>query len=155
MVLRSVNGAAVTVIQGYRAPAPIDDGSYSALWRCVYLADGAALDRFHADQRDGQPWRWRVVRIRQCGRVQLCADRQLGGVSGGGANGGTLNNCTLSGNSAYLYGGRGGAITARSTTARSPATRLTATRRRGDCLHAEQLHAHRQLGFRGRRGILE
>ena len=70
LMVRSVNGAAVTVIQ------TVEPGAgalrLSGQRRC---AGG-----FHADQRGvaGRPWRWRVVRIRQCGRVQLCADRQLG-----------------------------------------------------------------------------
>ena len=102
-MVRSVNGAAVTVIQGYRIRTDYGDSAV----RCVYLANGAALGGFHSDQRGSQRrrWRWRVVRIRQCGRVQLCADRQLGWLRGGGANGGTLNNCTLTGNSAAYDGG--------------------------------------------------
>src|SRR5439155_16747763 len=42
IVLRSVNGAAVTVIQGYRNPDPASDNAV----RCVYLANGAALVGF-------------------------------------------------------------------------------------------------------------
>ena len=41
-----------------------------------------------------------VLRIHQRRAVQLRADRQLGNTVGGGAYGGTLNNCTLTGNSA-------------------------------------------------------
>ena len=56
----------------------------------------------------GEPWRWRVVRIRQCGRVRLCAERQLGGgFSGGGAIWWHAEQLHAHGNSAHSTRRRG------------------------------------------------
>ena len=74
-----------------------------AVARCsaVYLTNDAVMVGFtltngfsaRLSRRRG------VLRIHQRRADQLRADRQLGVSDGGGAYGGTLNNCTLTGNS--------------------------------------------------------
>jgi hypothetical protein len=116
IMVRSVNGAAVTVIQGYQDPAPtITDSSV----RCVYLTSGATLVGFTLTH-GGAP-----VLCITSGNDTACTGQTGGGVMsesasavvsncvlignsanyGGGASGGTLYNCTLSGNSTTGDGG--------------------------------------------------
>ncbi len=105
--VRSVNGAAVTVIQGF----PII--SLVAV-RCVYLTNGATLAGFTlangATRFSGDLAR------EQSGGGVLCESTNtmvsycvLAGnsayINGGGAYSGTLNNCALTGNYAYNAGG--------------------------------------------------
>jgi len=87
VTLRSVNGPEFTVVQGCQVPGTTNgDGAI----RCVYLASGAALAGFTltngATQNSGNHY-----------------TNQSGG--GGGAARSTLNNCTLTGNSADYGGG--------------------------------------------------
>jgi hypothetical protein len=94
LVLRSVNGAAVTVIQGLGG-------------RCVYLADGAALVGFTLTGASldyygsgGGVWCQSASAI-----LSNCVLTANSAEHGAGASGGTLYNCTLNGNSATLSGG--------------------------------------------------
>ena len=110
LTVRSVNGPAVTVIQGN---SPIGDGAV----RCVYLANAATMTGFTLtngatrSSGDGDQ--------EQCGAGVWCESTSavlsncvLSGnsayVCGGGAYDGTLNKCTLAGNS-VVYSSGGGA----------------------------------------------
>jgi hypothetical protein len=113
LTVRSVNGPAVTIIQGYQVPTNIWGDSAV---RCVYLKNGMMmLAGFTLTN----------------GATRMTAERSGGGVycdgdgsailtncilsgnsaaySGGGAYYGTLNNCTFSGNSTSTNGAGGGA----------------------------------------------
>ena len=107
VTLRSVNGPAVTMIQGY----PIIGDSAV---RCVYLTNGATLTGFTltngATRSSGDESRERngggswcdstSAMMSNCVLVGNSADS-----SGGGAYSGTLNNCVLADNSASTAGG--------------------------------------------------
>ena len=113
VVVRSVNGPEVTVIQGYQGPGyynGIGDGAI----RCVYLTNDTVLSGFTLtngatrvsgdigrEQSGGGVWCESTTAM-----VMNCT---LAGNSafyyGGGTYGGTLNNCTLTGNSVYEHGG--------------------------------------------------
>lgn len=110
LVLRSVNGPALTVIQGYQVPArPFDPGV-----RCVWLTDGASLVGFTLangtapSSADTEP--------KRCGGGVWCASTaavvsnciltgNYASAYGGGAYYGTLNNCRFEGNTAGYDGG--------------------------------------------------
>jgi hypothetical protein len=85
VVVRSANGPEVTSIQGYQVPGTTNGDDAI---RCVYLANGGSLSGFTltngATRSDGDAYREG---------------------SGGGTYGGTLNNCTLTANSAAELGG--------------------------------------------------
>ncbi len=115
LTLRSVNGPHLTVIQGAKAPGGgIGDGAV----RCVYLANGASLSGFTltngATRRAGVAdvlghelygggvWCESVAEI-----VTNCVIAGNSAYGGGGVIGGTLYNCTLTGNSADTSGGGG------------------------------------------------
>ena len=106
VTIRSVNGPAVTVIQG---AGPIGDSAV----RCVYVGTNAVLSGFtltqgatrssgnsDREQKGGGAW------CETSGALSNCV---LSGNSasyyGGGAYYGMLNHCTLSGNSASVAGG--------------------------------------------------
>ncbi len=112
LIVRSVNGPAVTFIQGYQVPGTTN--GIGAV-RCVYLTNGAALSGFTlthgatlltnsllAERSGGGVWC-----ESDSATVSNCV---LTGNSaswvGGGAYQATLNNCSLSGNAAG-YGGGG------------------------------------------------
>src|SRR5204863_7784570 len=117
IVVRSVNGPAVTVIEGYQDLH--NSGTTDTSVRCVYLTSGATLVGFTLTQ-GGAP----VICITS-GNNTVCTGNFGGGVlsesvsavvsncvlsgnsakCGGGVSGGTLYNCLLSGNSASGEGG--------------------------------------------------
>jgi len=113
IALRSVNGPQFTVIQGYQVPGTTTgDGAI----RCVYLADGASLSGFTLTNGATRVvYDWPTYRESSGGG--LWCESTSAVVSncvlvansaadwGGGAYSGTLNNCTLKGNSARLGGG--------------------------------------------------
>ena len=122
LIVRSINGPAVTVIQGYRDPH--STYGYGGV-RCVYLANGAALEGFTltngAAGYGGGVWcESSSATVSNCmltgnlaylgggatgGTLNNCRLNGNSSTYGGGASGGTLNNCTLRGNSASAAGG--------------------------------------------------
>jgi len=136
ITLRSVNGAAFTIIQGYQVPGTTNgDGAV----RCVYLANGARLFGFAltngATRAVEDAYSFRESGgggvycassssvVSNCVLVGNSAHNDGGGVLsgtlancslirnsakyGGGANNASLNNCTLSGNWTTRYDGGG------------------------------------------------
>ncbi len=115
LTLRSVNGPQLTMIQGYQAPGTatrVGDGAI----RCVYLASGASLSGFtltngstravydfptYRESGGGGLW----CEPASTAAVSNCVVAGNSAYYGGGAYGGTLNNCTLGGNSASSSGG--------------------------------------------------
>jgi PKD repeat protein len=111
VVVRSVNGPQETVIQGYQVPGSI---SGNGAIRCVYLASGAVLSGFtlthgatrtlgnvSPEQSGGGVWCESINAL-----VTNCTlTGNQANINGGGASSGTLNNCTLAGNSAENGGG--------------------------------------------------
>jgi hypothetical protein len=107
LVVQSVNGPAVTLIQGVSRTG-------AEAVRCVYLTNKAMLAGFTltngATQNAGDSYKQRSGGGVWCesagGVVTNCV---LAGNSancyGGGAHSGTLNDCVLAGNSAAIYGG--------------------------------------------------
>ncbi|HYG34725.1 MAG TPA: immunoglobulin domain-containing protein, partial [Clostridia bacterium] len=119
ITLQSVNGPDVTIIQGHQVPGTTNG---DAAIRCVYLGAQAVLSGFTLTQgatRQGSG-PWGSYEDSSGGGVQCLIgawvmsckliDNSAGG-SGGGAAGGTLDHCTLTGNSANEGGGAyGGAL---------------------------------------------
>ena len=112
LVLRSVNGPSVTVIQGLQ-PAATTNGGATA--RCVYLMDGASLSGFTLTNGGTAPYAAGASDDEQgggifCESVAAFVTNCLmvgngAGFYGGGAYSGTLSHCALSGNSALAGGG--------------------------------------------------
>jgi hypothetical protein len=101
VTVQSVNGPQFTIIQGVR-PSGEDDPEPPI--RCVYLTGGASLVGFTltngaADSGGG------VLCASSGATLTNCILAGNSAVSGGGAYGGTLYDCTLLGNSASLSGG--------------------------------------------------
>jgi hypothetical protein len=105
--LRSVNGPQVTTIYGPGIPTVV--GCCSA--RCVYLTSGASLSGFTLTKgyllSSGGRTGGAGVLCAPGAVVSNCVitDNRISDVrstSGGGASGGTLNNCTLTGNAATI-----------------------------------------------------
>ncbi len=116
ITVESLMGPAVTIIQGYQVPGTTNgDGAI----RCVYLTNGAVLNGFtltHGatrcsggemlEQNGGGLWcESREALATNC----IFADNSAC-YEGGGVSGGTLNGCTLTGNSAKTGGGASGTI---------------------------------------------
>ena len=111
ITVRSVNGPAVTVIQGYRVPGTTNGDSAV---RCISLFNGASLAGFRLS--DGATRSSGDSSFEQSGGGVWCQSTSemvsncvLSGNSaayeGGASRSGTLNNCTLAGNSATYAGG--------------------------------------------------
>ena len=109
--LRSVNGPEFTIIQGYRMPGPTNG---AAAIRCVYLTNGTTLSGFTLT--NGATWSLGDYEAELCGGGVWCesADAIVSNCvitgnaafnKGAGSFRGTLNNCTLAGNSAVSGGG--------------------------------------------------
>jgi hypothetical protein len=153
LTVQSVNGPDVTVIDG------------GGTNQCVYLANDAVMVGFTLTNGVNYGYGGGVYCESTNTVLSNCV---LTGNSatygyGGGAYGGTLNNCTLNGNSAsgsytMSFGGSGGGacnctlnnctVTGNVASMGSGIIReggLRCLRRRGLQLHAQQLHADRQL----------
>lgn len=116
MTVQSLNGAGVTLIQGFRAAGPTNGNSNV---RCAYLANGAVLAGFTLtngatrgtgdstlEQSGGGVWcQLGSAIISNCVLVGNWATNY-----GGGVYQGTLNNCSLAGNTAYFGGGAYNAV---------------------------------------------
>jgi hypothetical protein len=112
LTVQSVNGPAVTVIQGYQAPGTID-GTNAV--RCVYMSAGV-LSGFTltngATLSDGDYFGGGVYCISTSCLVSNCIIAgNYADSGGGGANSGTLVNCILSGNSVGAFQSGGGGAT--------------------------------------------
>ena len=111
VTVQSLNGPVATVIQGYQVPGSLNG---DAAIRCVYLTNGAVLSGFtlsgggtragggiNAEQSGGGVWCESTnALVTNCVITANGAMRQ-----GGGVYAGTLQNCTLTGNSAQIGGG--------------------------------------------------
>jgi hypothetical protein len=117
VVLRSVNGPNVTLIEG--APGSTDNPEDSI--RCIYVADGALVSGFTLTKGVG----WRTSGggayceafgvLTNCVLAGNSASYPWGDANGGGAYGGILYNCVLTGNSASFDGGNVGGGAANAT----------------------------------------
>ncbi len=111
VAVQSINGPAVTIIQGHQVPGTIND--FGAV-RCVYLADGATLSGFTltngATKFGNSDFTYEstgggVVCESTNSAVTNCVlINNSAGDWGGGISGGTLNRCLLIGNSTTHYG---------------------------------------------------
>ena len=110
VTVQSVNGPLVTIIQGYQIPGDITGDSAV---RCVYATNGVTLSGFtltngatlNGDEDYGINFGGGLycednVAVSNC-VITGCAASD----SGGGVEGGTLNNCVLTSNQSYNAGG--------------------------------------------------
>jgi hypothetical protein len=110
VTVQSVNGPELTIIRGYQVPGTTNG---NGAIRCVYLADGAFLNGFTltngATRKTGDPREQRggglLCVLTNAGASNCVLTGNAAFEAGGGACEGTLNNCTLSGNSAIDGGG--------------------------------------------------
>jgi hypothetical protein len=112
VIVRSLNGPAVTVIQGYQVPGMTNgDGAI----RCVWLADEATLVGFtltNGATRTTGDSRWDLSGGGVLGGIVsncVIAGNSASGAGGGGASS-TLVNCTITGNSSQYGGGVSGGV---------------------------------------------
>ncbi|MBI3850149.1 MAG: hypothetical protein HY298_07655 [Verrucomicrobia bacterium] len=130
ITVQSINGPAVTVIEGYQVPGTTN--GFSAV-RCVYLANGAALLGFTLTNgatgttASGTIWHGGGILFQTTSIVSNCVLTCNSADAGGGGayGGGTLINCSLSNNWARLYGGGAYGSTLNSCTLIGNATRGT------------------------------
>jgi hypothetical protein len=108
LTVRSVNGPEVTVIRGYQVPGATNgDGAV----RCVYLfADGATIAGFTLTNGAGREGGGLLCDSASCIASNCILVGNAAENGGGGAWRGTLNDCTLAGNSTLGFGFGGGAI---------------------------------------------
>ncbi len=117
LTVRSVNGPAVTVIQGYQVPgASVGDGAI----RCAYLTNGAALSGFTLANGATRIWGLDLEREATGGGLwcesggAVASNCVITGnaacYGGAGANGGTLIHCTIQGNTVKSLGGGWGPL---------------------------------------------
>jgi len=99
LTVRSVNGPEVTLIRGYLVPGT---GWGDAAVRCVYLADGAVLNGFTLTNGAAARY-FRGSGVRCQSTNVVVTNCIITANASGGAEGGTLNQCTLTGN--WEYGG--------------------------------------------------
>src|SRR5208283_2327338 len=135
VTVQSVNGPAVTVIEGYQIPGTTTGDSAV---RCVYLTNNAALAGFtltngatrntgdgNLEQSGGGAWCESTnTRLTNCVFTANVANNSGGGIAsgtlfnctlainiaggdGGGATGGTLNDCLITNNVAWGWNGGG------------------------------------------------
>ena len=97
LTVQSVNGPAVTIIQGYQVPGTTNG---SSAVRCAYLTNDAALIGFTLTNGatglssfGGGAWCQSASAV-----LSNCVLTGNTAIFGGGAYGGTINNCTLVGN---------------------------------------------------------
>ena len=108
LAIRSVNGPESTVIQGYQVP--VTTNGTTAI-RCVYLVNGASLSGFTLTNGATAMWQfaggvWCESAYSVVSNCLIIANSSYD--DGGGAYQGTLNNCTLRGNSVIWRDGYGG-----------------------------------------------
>lgn len=106
--VQSINGPLVTLIQGYKVPST----TYGpAAVRCVYITNGAVLSGFTLTNGatvgfGSSPWDGGGISAEPLGVISNCVvtgNSAYG--NGGGVEGGTLFNCTISANTAQFGGG--------------------------------------------------
>ena len=112
VTLLSVNGPQFTIIRGDRVmiPDPSGMGYQNVGPRCVYLTDGAVLSGFTlynglAYAGGGVSCTSTNAVVTNCVIMGNSAPGWTADGSGGGAYGGALYNCTLTGNGAGYWGG--------------------------------------------------
>ena len=110
VTVRSVNGPAVTIIRGAKAPLTTNG---NAAVRCVFMANGSSLVGFtltNGATRNSGDWYDFIGGGVRCGSTNESIFNCIiignsAASAAGGASYGTLNNCTLVGNSAGMQGG--------------------------------------------------
>jgi hypothetical protein len=111
ITVQSLNGPAVTTIQGRQIPGTINGASAI---RCVYLTNGASLIGFtltkgatvvSTSDHGGGVWCQSASAV-----VSNCFFTGNSALAGCGAYAGTINNCIFSNNATFSTGGGGGAL---------------------------------------------